>query len=208
MTEPTNTASQLWNYIVRNCNNNSYALDGLSFNSFEAYFKNYSKEAFPSGKRRSISDDDIQSVIKMNHNPHLYDRFGNVIDVPTIISTKPKLRPPEQSIPSGYVKRLKSEKYFGSTTYSENRGESPSKRLFRESPAPSKRTKLYERDGNKCLKCGETEIKKLTIDHVIPLSKGGSKTNLENLQTLCKKCNAEKGDSIADYRIKMPRGRP
>lgn len=55
------------------------------------------------------------------------------------------------------------------------------------------RKKIYKRDGYKCLKCGETEW--LTIDHVVPLGKGG--TNRENnLITLCKKCNQEKGTEI------------
>ena len=56
---------------------------------------------------------------------------------------------------------------------------------------------VFKRDGNKCLKCGSTED--LTIDHIKPLSKGGSNKK-ENKQTLCCKCNSDKGDSEIDYR--------
>ncbi|HJB68761.1 MAG TPA: HNH endonuclease [Candidatus Fournierella excrementigallinarum] len=35
----------------------------------------------------------------------------------------------------------------------------------------------------------------LEIDHIIPVSKGG-RTEEDNLQTLCWKCNRSKGDKI------------
>ncbi len=58
------------------------------------------------------------------------------------------------------------------------------------------RDRLFKRD-EVCLKCGTD--KKLTIDHVIPISKKGS-NDFSNLQTLCKKCNSLKGSEIVDYR--------
>lgn len=53
-----------------------------------------------------------------------------------------------------------------------------------------KRLIVYERDNNKCIQCGSTD--NLTIDHIIPLVKGGS-NNIKNLQTLCWSCNHKKG---------------
>jgi 5-methylcytosine-specific restriction endonuclease McrA len=50
---------------------------------------------------------------------------------------------------------------------------------------------------NRCLKCGEQ--KKLTVDHVIPISLGGSNT-IDNLQPLCDYCNKSKGAKHIDYR--------
>jgi len=50
---------------------------------------------------------------------------------------------------------------------------------------------LIERDGYMCRHCGV--VSGLAIDHIIPLSKGGS-DDLENLQFLCKSCNSSKGD--------------
>ena len=49
---------------------------------------------------------------------------------------------------------------------------------------------IYNRDGNRCVHCGSRE--NLEVDHIIPISKGG-KTVVNNLQTLCHRCNVEKG---------------
>jgi hypothetical protein len=52
------------------------------------------------------------------------------------------------------------------------------------------RMQVFERDGFKCRKCGaQTD---LTVDHIIPESKGGAH-ELFNFQTLCRRCNLEKG---------------
>ena len=56
---------------------------------------------------------------------------------------------------------------------------------------------IYSRDGHKCLKCGSSN--NLTLDHIRPVSKGGS-NKFHNLQTLCEKCNNEKGANEIDYR--------
>jgi hypothetical protein len=49
---------------------------------------------------------------------------------------------------------------------------------------------VFERDGFACKGCGSR--RKLRADHLIPESKGGP-TTLENLQTLCNRCNSKKG---------------
>ena len=54
---------------------------------------------------------------------------------------------------------------------------------------------ILKRDKNKCVYCGST--KKLTIDHVIPKSKGGKDT-WKNLVTCCDKCNNKKGNVTLD----------
>ena len=57
---------------------------------------------------------------------------------------------------------------------------------------------VLKRDNFKCCACGASPAKdpavELHIDHIIPWSKGGE-TTLENLQTLCSKCNIGKSDS-------------
>lgn len=57
---------------------------------------------------------------------------------------------------------------------------------------------LCERYGNCCLRCGRTDVK-LTPDHVVPISKGGSNT-IDNLQPLCMECNNWKRTQTIDYR--------
>ena len=45
-----------------------------------------------------------------------------------------------------------------------------------------------------CVHCGKREPNiKLTIDHIVPLSKGGLHT-MSNVQPLCKSCNSKKGN--------------
>ena len=60
------------------------------------------------------------------------------------------------------------------------------------------RYQVLKRDNFKCCACGASPVKdpsvELHIDHIIPWSKGGEST-LENLQTLCSKCNIGKSDS-------------
>ena len=62
--------------------------------------------------------------------------------------------------------------------------------LFKTKVPFSKRNVLV-RDGFKCVYCGK-ESKKLTIDHIIPKSKGG-KSTFENCVACCKQCNLKKG---------------
>ena len=57
------------------------------------------------------------------------------------------------------------------------------------------RYEILERDGFKCMLCGNTaEHALLEIDHIIPICKGGLSTK-DNLQTLCHVCN--KGKQVA-----------
>jgi hypothetical protein len=51
------------------------------------------------------------------------------------------------------------------------------------------REPIFRRDGYRCRYCGRTDH--LTIDHVIPLSRGGT-NRPENLVTACRYCNSQK----------------
>jgi 5-methylcytosine-specific restriction endonuclease McrA len=55
------------------------------------------------------------------------------------------------------------------------------------------RHRIMRRDGYTCVYCGNK--KELTIDHVIPKSKGGD-NSWKNLVTCCSPCNLKKGDKL------------
>lgn len=74
------------------------------------------------------------------------------------------------------------------------------RRYAREKGAEGKHTKtewdnLKKRYNYCCAICGEK--KPLTVDHIIPLSKGGS-DYIENIQPLCRNCNSKKNNKL-DY---------
>ncbi|HSN23714.1 MAG TPA: HNH endonuclease signature motif containing protein [Methylomicrobium sp.] len=55
---------------------------------------------------------------------------------------------------------------------------------------------------HRCVCCGG-KFHRLTVDHVIPLSKGGS-NYIRNIQPLCRSCNSKKHDKEIDYRPSLP----
>lgn len=63
------------------------------------------------------------------------------------------------------------------------------------------REAIKQRDNYTCCICGNSVLKEpnllLEVDHIIPVSKGGV-TEADNLQTLCWRCNRNKGNSIID----------
>jgi 5-methylcytosine-specific restriction endonuclease McrA len=55
---------------------------------------------------------------------------------------------------------------------------------------------VFERDHYCCKSCGRNNQQtELTIDHIIPLARGGS-NDISKLQTLCRRCNIRKRDSL------------
>jgi len=57
--------------------------------------------------------------------------------------------------------------------------------------------RLTEAQNGKCLMCGRRT--KLTIDHIVPISKGG-RNDITNLQMLCQSCNSSKSAKTKDLR--------
>src|SRR6187455_1908573 len=58
------------------------------------------------------------------------------------------------------------------------------------------RRALFARDGWRCVYCG-TSSGRLTLDHVIPRSRGGE-SSWENVVTSCAPCNHRKGDRLLE----------
>jgi 5-methylcytosine-specific restriction endonuclease McrA len=70
-------------------------------------------------------------------------------------------------------------------------------RIERAKMSNSIRHDVLKRDSFKCCYCGRTAADgaRLEVDHIIPVSKGG-KTEMNNLQTLCDRCNSGKSNKL------------
>ena len=77
-------------------------------------------------------------------------------------------------------------------------------RLLRNVPLPRRRIRanrrnLLLRDGHTCQYCGlRGSPVELTIDHVVPVSRGGSPDSWENQVVACKRCNGRKANHLPE----------
>jgi hypothetical protein len=79
---------------------------------------------------------------------------------------------------------------------------------FKTKPVKLNRKRIFKRDNNECVYCGSK--KTLTIDHIMPRSRGGKNT-WANLVTCCSSCNLKKGNRTPEeanmkmlYRVYEP----
>jgi 5-methylcytosine-specific restriction endonuclease McrA len=70
---------------------------------------------------------------------------------------------------------------------------------------PVSRREVLRRDHHACQYCGSG--KRLTLDHVIPRSKGGPHT-WNNIVTACESCNSRKGDRLPHEVGMVPKHKP
>jgi len=68
-------------------------------------------------------------------------------------------------------------------------------RYYRKGPLKFSKLLIKKRDRFTCQYCGETRRSSLTIDHVIPKSRGGP-TDYENCITACYSCNNKKNNRL------------
>lgn len=79
---------------------------------------------------------------------------------------------------------------------------------FRFTTVACNRTNIVWRDGNQCQYCGNYfPFDKLTMDHVLPKSRGGKNT-WENLVAACMKCNQKKGSRTPKESGMIPLKKP
>lgn len=71
-------------------------------------------------------------------------------------------------------------------------------KVKRKSFKTTERTIIYNKNKGRCAICGRfVPFDEFTIDHIIPLSKGGT-NELKNLQCTCKVCNLIKQDILPE----------
>ena len=78
-------------------------------------------------------------------------------------------------------------------------------RTIYRTKVPFSKKHVMVRDGFRCQYCGT--LKSLTIDHVIPVSRGG-KSTFENCVTACKYCNNRKSNKLPSEVQMFLRKRP
>jgi 5-methylcytosine-specific restriction endonuclease McrA len=70
------------------------------------------------------------------------------------------------------------------------------------------RSNVYLRDNCECQYCGKAiDRKDATLDHVLPVSKGG-KSTWENCTTACGPCNASKSDQVKGWKPNLKPYKP
>jgi 5-methylcytosine-specific restriction endonuclease McrA len=89
----------------------------------------------------------------------------------------------------------------------------PSVMMLREYMKPKltvrfSRSNVYLRDNGQCQYCGVIIERKLaTLDHVIPVSKGG-KSTWDNCTTACGSCNSNKSDKTKGWKPRIKPYKP
>ena len=79
-------------------------------------------------------------------------------------------------------------------------------RVLYRTKVPFSKKNVYVRDNFTCVYCGAQDSK-LTIDHVLPKSKGGI-TSFENCVACCKSCNNKKGSKTCQEARMFPNRKP
>lgn len=118
----------------------------------------------------------------------------------------------EQGIPESIAKEIQLARRIlgGPSAYEKSRKAKAQlqqrERNKRRVEGPVGRAMLYERDGGKCYLCEQdVTLEAMHLDHVLPLSRGGSHT-ADNLRVACGRCNTSKGSlTLSEYLATLDR---
>ena len=181
-------AQQLDNVRLNRINYSRYCQSVSKIKRFGVYDlpkKKYSEKLLISIEAKLFEQEEKMPDIEFNAHVNLYlSRLNG-----DIYRTKHETFNAEQI--KTYIRRLDDR----NGTFYNDRGIWDSIcRVERAKVSNKMRFSIYERDGYRCRICGRTENQDyLEIDHIQPIAKGG-KSTYDNLQTLCRRCNKEKGD--------------
>lgn len=146
----------------------------------------------------AISDEDLfENILKLWTHFGRQPRRSELAAPPSRISQSPYLRRFDS-----WGKALKAFADFANSMEQDvgsmlgARASGPARRTPRD-PSLRLRFRVLSRDRFSCCMCGSSPAKVpsvvLHIDHIVPWSRGGE-TLLQNLQTLCDRCNLGKGN--------------
>ncbi len=174
----------IYNYLLR------WSFFETGKNSFQVGDRTIAKEVSKSAKSNSLKkglspnavSENIRALIKKGHIEILgVHHLGKIyrVKLPSEIEESLELKQEKNKTPTEEL----SEDYF------EN---------------PANRKLIFERDDYRCQYCGEKVTQNnATLDHKIPISKGGDNSK-ENLVTCCFECNSIKsGKTLEEVATKL-----
>lgn len=153
-------------------------------NDLWLYFQsviNWAKMLFPT-KRKKITDAQAWGLLYNQYHSKQYNSNALETDIKKLVLDD------DVTKKAGIIPFILSDRTWRDEKHL-------SLRAFTE----SQKLRAYERQGHKCPLCvanginTEYAFEDMEGDHIIPWSKGGHTTD-DNLQMLCKKCNAAKSD--------------
>ncbi len=209
-------------YFIYPHEKDSILLGNHSDNDNQFDYKNPSSQHVNSPKSpTSTSSVKVKPIVKSNSQSNKIKRVNHNLETDAVRALRNK-KVEDSSSGSATEKALRNRKAennpdFMHKTISSRPKKSTSNSYVKEEPmvkssyqsnteqitsrvrnvSLSTRANVFERDNYTCQMCGRTisDGVKLEIDHIIPVSKGGS-DNMSNLQTLCFDCNRGKSNKI------------
>ena len=119
-----------------------------------------------------------------NHRSHLRETHGILVKV----DAAGKHRFDVDDLTKPYQEGVKSKPLAPDAEFGHATQQTSGRRI-----TSGVRKAVWERDRGQCQGCGSTE--NLEFDHIIPVSRGGG-NSMDNIETLCQRCNRSKSASI------------